>query len=114
MTEETTNLASAAQYTAPTETKSNSYTTDEIIHLRFLIDPEHRKKRLKWKDLKAIQKMQQGEAVDLEKIQVIAARFMVDENHNYLPFEQAYAIFDDLTEEESSDALKQFTDAMSV
>ena len=83
--------------------------SDETVTIRFLIDSNTRKKRLKWKDLKVIQKAQNGEGLDLEKIQVIASRFMVDESNQYLPFEQAYATFDELTQEDAEDALRQFT-----
>ena len=84
--------------------------SDETIHIRFVFSKEARKKRLKWKDLKIIEKLGKREEVPLEKVQTLAARFMADDQGEYLPFEQAMEFFDELTEEEASDALTQFAD----
>jgi hypothetical protein len=85
--------------------------TDEVIQIRFLFDKEKRRKRLKWKDLKTIEKMGEGKA-SAEKIQLLAARFMADENGQYLPIEQAIEILDDLTEEDIEGVLAKFMEAV--
>jgi hypothetical protein len=86
-------------------------------HIRFLFDAKTVRKRLKWKDIKNIQKFRrlktQGNDIQdefIEQLQIMACRFMADENNQYLPSDQAYAIFDELSQEESLDAINKFTE----
>lgn len=78
----------------------------------FLFDEEKRKKRLRWKDLKTVEKLGKGGA-SFTDTQQLAARFMVGEDRNYLPTDTAIEILDELTQEEIGDVLKQFTDAIT-
>lgn len=78
----------------------------------FLFDEEKRKKRLRWKDLKIVEKLGKGGA-SFTDVQSLAARFMADEDRNYLPTDTAIEILDELTQEEIEDVLKQFTDAIT-
>lgn len=82
-------------------------------HIRFLFSKETIKKRLKWKDIKMLRKarLQAKEDYDIENLQIVACRFMADENNQYLPFDKAFAIFDELSQEESQDAIEKFTAA---
>ena len=79
----------------------------EDIKIRFLFSRESIGKRLKWKDIKMLRRLQPGGEFD-EAIQTLACRFMADDNNEYLPLEQAYAIFDELSQEESLDAINKF------
>jgi hypothetical protein len=86
----------------------------EEIRIRFLIDETTIKKRLKWKDIKMLRSILPGQKVDaetLEKMQTLACRFMADEAGNYLPFEQAFSVFDELSQEEAEDAINKFSAA---
>ena len=82
-------------------------------HIRFLFSKKEIGKRLKWKDIKMLRRAgleaRQGGDFDIEKLQVLACRFMADENNQYLPFDEAFAIFDELSQEESLDAINKFT-----
>lgn len=88
--------------------------TETKVH--FIFDKDNLKKRLKWKDVKLVQKL--GKEIKLsdegvlDKIQTIACRFMVDEANQYIPFAQAYEIFDELSQEEAEDVLTKFAEAM--
>jgi len=86
------------------------------VHIKFLFDTATIKKRLKWKDIKMIRRIQREgrENFDIEKLQILACRFMADEAGNYLPFEQAFEIFEELTQEESEDALSKFTEVFTA
>lgn len=87
---------------------------DTKIH--FLFDKSNLKKRLKWKDIKLLQKVRNREADPveyLERLQTIACRFMVDEKEQYVPFELAFEIFDDLSQEEAEDVIMKFAEAMA-
>ena len=78
----------------------------------FLFDEEKRKKRLRWKDLKIVEKLSKGGA-SLTDIQSLAARFMANEKREYLPTDKAIEILDELTQDEIEGVLKQFTDAIT-
>jgi hypothetical protein len=83
--------------------------TDETIKIRFLIDKKEVRKRLKYKDMKMIRKFKPGDVENLEQLQTIVCRFMANDAGEYLPFEQAYATFDELSQEEAEDAINKFT-----
>ena len=92
----------------------------EDVHIKFLFDVGTVGKRLKWKDIKKVQKFRrlkaQGNDIDdefLEQIQVLSCRFMADENNQYLPHEQAYAVFDELSRDEALDAINKFTEVLN-
>lgn len=83
------------------------------VHIKFLFNKETVKKLLKWKDIKMIRRVSLNKGVDdevLEKLQTLACRFMADENNQYIPFEQAFEIFDELSAEESTDAINKFVE----
>lgn len=87
--------------------------SDETIKMHFVIDASNIKKRVKWKDIKLMRRFA-GKALNdeaLDQVQIVACRFMVDENNNYLPFEEAYALFDELSQEEAEDVLDKFNKA---
>lgn len=92
----------------------------EDVHIKFLFDVKTVGKRLKWKDIKKMQKFRrlktQGNDIDdefLEQLQTLSCRFMADENNQYLPSEQAYAIFDELSRDEALDAISKFGEALT-
>jgi hypothetical protein len=80
------------------------------VEINFYFSNEARK-RLTWDDLDTIEMMQEGQ-VSTRRIRALAARFMTNEGNEYLPFEQAYKSLGKLTEEEITDVLKKFTEAM--
>jgi hypothetical protein len=47
----------------------------------------------------------------LDDMQTIVCRFMTNDAGEYLPFEQAYSIFDELSQEEAESAVSKFTAA---
>lgn len=75
------------------------------------IDFLFKKKRVKWKDLKAIERMQKGER-SVEQTQLIMARFMVDADGQYLPIEKAVEILDELDGEQIEAVSRQFGESM--
>lgn len=86
------------------------------VKIHFIFDKANIKKRLKWKDIKLLQKVRSRETgllENLDRLQIIACRFMVDQNDQYIPIEQAFKIFDELSQEEAEDAIKKFTEAMA-
>jgi Mg/Co/Ni transporter MgtE len=88
----------------------------EDIKIHFVFDKSNIKKRLKWKDIKLIQKVKAKEiqtADVLDKFQILVCRFMVDENNQVMPLEQAFEIFDELSQEEAEDVITKFTEAMA-
>lgn len=86
---------------------------DTNVKIHFIIDKSNVKKRVKWKDIKMMRKVKPGQLDDesLERVQVIACRFMADDQNNYLPLEQAYRIFDELSQEEAEEVINKFTAA---
>lgn len=89
----------------------------EDVQIKFLFDVKTVGMRLKWKDIKKVQKFRrlrtQGNDVDdefLDQLQVLACRFMADENNQYLPQEQAFALFDELSRDEALDAINKFSE----
>jgi len=91
----------------------------EDIHIKFLFDAKTIGKRLKWKDVKKVQKFrrlkEQGEGITdefLEQIQILSCRFMADENNQYIPQDEAYEIFDELSRDEATDAINKFSEAL--
>src|SRR3989304_8565074 len=91
----------------------------EDIHIKFLFDAKTGGKRLKWKEIKKVQKFRrlkaQGNDINdefLEQIQILSCRFMADENNQYLPQDEAYAIFDELSRDEAADAINKFSEAL--
>jgi hypothetical protein len=92
----------------------------EDVHIKFLFDVKTVGKRLKWKDIKKVQKFRhlknQGADIDdefIEQMQILACRFMADENNQYLPLEQAYEIFDELSQDEALDAINKFAEVFT-
>ncbi len=88
----------------------------ENTKIRFLFDTDNIGERLKWKDIKKIRKFgrmaAKGEDIDdglLEQLQISACRFMADENGQYLPPEEAYAVFDELSRNEAIDVITKFS-----
>ena len=67
---------------------------------------------MKWKDIKMVRKFKPGSDFDIEQIQILACRFMTNEAGEYLPFQQAFDAFDELSKDESDDVLTKFTLAM--
>ena len=84
--------------------------TEETKVIRF--DFSKIGKRMKWKDIKMVRKFKPGSDFDIEQIQILACRFMTNEAGEYLPFQQAFDAFDELSKEESDDVLTRFTEAM--
>jgi len=92
----------------------------EDVHIKFLFDVNTVGKRLKWKDIKKVQKFRllkaKGKDIDdefLEQLQVLSCRFMADENNEYLPQDEAYAIFDELSRDEALDAIGKLTEVFT-
>lgn len=78
------------------------------VHIKFLFSKDALDDRLKYNDLKMLRKIKGVDGLDLEKLQTVACRFMADENNKYLPYEQAYELFGELSKRESEDALLKF------
>ena len=86
--------------------------TEEKIVIKFHFSEEAINARLKWKDIKMIRKFKPGADFDIEQLQIVACRFMVNEAGEYMPFQQAFDTFDELSKDESDDVLTKFTLAM--
>jgi hypothetical protein len=83
------------------------------VHIKFLFSKEALDDRLKYNDLKMLRKIRAGEGLDLEKLQIVACRFMADENNQFLPYEQAFDLFGELSKREAEDALLKFVAVFS-
>lgn len=80
------------------------------VHIKFLFSKKTIDDRLTYNDLKMLSKIRKGDNLDLEKLQTLACRFMADENNQYLPYEQAFDLFGELSKGESEGAIKKFVD----
>lgn len=85
---------------------------DKKVVIRFHFDNEQRRKRLTWDDMETIELMQEGQT-SARRLKALAARFMVDEQGQFLPNDKALKILGSLTEEEVGDVLTQFVEALN-
>lgn len=81
------------------------------VVIRFRFDPEERKKRLTWDDLETIEMLQEGE-LSPRRVKALAARFMVDDKGQYIPYDKALKTLGSLMEEEITDVLARFIEAI--
>ena len=88
---------------------NNLFGKDKPVKIRFYFDKEQ--KRMTWGDLNTIEMMQDGK-VSSVRVMALAARFMADENNQYLQHEKAIKILEGLNEVDIAAVLKQFTDAL--
>src|SRR5215212_2251301 len=87
--------------------------SDETV-VHFLFSKESIDERLRWKDIKRIRKFSRDKSGEFdEEIQNLACRFMADADGKYLPFDQAYLIFDELSKREAMDAITKFSEVFA-
>lgn len=77
--------------------------------IRFRFDPNA--PGLTWGDISTIEMLQEG-VVKVFRLQKLSARFMTDEQGQYIPFARAFDILDNLPKEEMEEVITKFGDAI--
>lgn len=79
--------------------------------IRFKFDPN--KPDLTWGDLSTIELLQEG-VIKILRLQKLSARFMTDEQGEYLPYQRAFGILEELPKAEMEDVLRKFGEAVKL
>lgn len=81
--------------------------------IHYVIDTKTLNQTLTADDIETIELFREGEQVGSYRIKRMAARFMVDENKQPIPYKSALKIYGALTAEEYGEALQKFMEAMA-
>jgi hypothetical protein len=89
---------------------NNFFNKEKDVKIKFYFDPDQ--KRMTWDDMNTLEGISNGD-VSSTRIMALAARFMADDNNNYLPHEKALKVLGGLNQDDIEDVLKKFTDALT-
>lgn len=87
----------------------NFLNRDKPVKVRFYFDKQN--KRMTWDDLNTLEAMRDGD-VSARGLMSMAARFMADDNNNYLDHAKAMKVLGGLNEDDIKSVLEQFTQAI--
>ena len=83
----------------------------DVLH--FKIDQNTISKVLTGLDMETIELFQEGEEMSSYRVKKLAAKFMVTESGEEIPYKRALKIFNDMLVEEYAEGLRQFMVALS-